>query len=167
MPGWVAHQAEIERWSQLDRDLRRHEYRLGQAAAYSQPDHTAAVLGPLPERITGVERWQSAAGAIEAYRARWNVTTADALGPEPLDPEQRAHWQRAVDAIGSAGFAAPGGPGSGPDQAWLSSLWDRVHALDTARPDAARDVTSMPEPPQFAWSRDVDSGHDLGDGFGL
>ena len=88
MPGWVRHQAEIERWSQLDRDLRRHEYRLGQAAAYSRPDHTAAVLGPLPERISGVERWQSAAGAIEAYRARWNVTTADALGPEPLDPEQ-------------------------------------------------------------------------------
>ena len=73
MPGWVRHQAEIERWSQLDRDLRRHEYRLGQAAAYSHPDHTAAVLGPLPERITGVERWQSAAGAIEAYRARWSV----------------------------------------------------------------------------------------------
>ncbi len=45
------HQAEIERWSQLDRGLRRHEYRLGQAAAYSRPDYTAAVLGPLPERI--------------------------------------------------------------------------------------------------------------------
>jgi len=68
---WVtAHRTEIETWSRLDRDLRRHEYRLGQAAAYSQPDHTKAVLGPLPERITGVEQWQSAAGAIEAYRSR-------------------------------------------------------------------------------------------------
>ena len=167
MPGWVVHQAEIERWSRLDRDLRRHEYRLGQAAAYSQPEHTRAVLGPLPERISGVERWQSAAGAIEAYRARWNVTTVDVLGPEPLDPEQGAHWKRAVDAIGSAGFAAPGGPGSGPDEAWLSSLWDRVHALDTGRPDASRDVSSMPEPPQFAWSHEIDSGQGLDDGFGI
>ena len=50
--GWArGHRAEIERWSQLDRGIRRHEYRLGQAAAYGRPDHTAAVLGPLPERI--------------------------------------------------------------------------------------------------------------------
>ena len=33
-------------WSRLDRDLRRHEYRLGQAAAYSQPDHTTAAPRP-------------------------------------------------------------------------------------------------------------------------
>ncbi|MGA2474028.1 MAG: MobF family relaxase [Acidimicrobiales bacterium] len=164
---WVdAHQAEIERWSQLDRDLSRHEYRLGQAAAYSQPEHTA-VLGPLPERISGVERWQSAAGAIEAYRSRWNITTVDALGPEPLDPEQGAHWRRAVDAIGSAGFAAPGGPGSRPDEAWLSSLWVRVHALDSARPDSSLDASSVSEPPQFARSRDVASGRHLGGDFGL
>ena len=166
--GWArGHRAEIERWSQLDRDIRRHEYRLGQAAAYGRPDYTAAVLGPLPERIRAVERWQSAAGAIEAYRARWNVTTVDALGPEPLDLEQSAHWHRAVAAIGSARFAAPGGPGGSPDQAWLSSLWDRVHALDAAGRDGARNVTSMPEPVPFAWSREGDSGHDLGDGVGL
>ena len=165
---WVGnHQAEIERWSQLDRGLRRHEYRLGQAAAYSRPDHTAAVLGPLPERISRVERWQCAAGAIEAYRTRWSVATVDALGPEPFEPEQHAHWQRAVGAIGSAGFVAPDGPGSGPDEAWLSSMWDRVHALDSALPDTDCDVPSMPEPPQLAWSRDLDSGHDLGGGFGL
>lgn len=165
---WVArHQGEIERWSQLDRSLRRHEYRLGQAAAYSRPEHIAAVLGPLPERITGVERWQSAAGAIEAYRTRWNVTAADALGPEPLDLEQSAHWQRAVAAIGSAGFAVPDGSGRASDEAWLSSLWDRAHALDAGPPEGARDVTSMPEPPQFAWSRDVGSGRDLGGGIGL
>ncbi|MGP8005511.1 MAG: MobF family relaxase, partial [Acidimicrobiales bacterium] len=82
---WVtAHRTEIETWSRLDRDLRRHQYRLGQAAAYSQPDYTTAVLGPLPERITGVEQWQSTAGVIEAYRSRWGVDTSDALGPEPL-----------------------------------------------------------------------------------
>jgi conjugative relaxase-like TrwC/TraI family protein len=170
---WVtAHRTEIETWSRLDRDLRRHEYRLGQAAAYGQPDHTTAVLGPLPERITGVEQWQSAAGAIEAYRSRWSVDDSDALGPEPLDPEQRAHWQRAVGTIESTGFTALGSSDGEPDQLWLSSMWDRLHALDAAwseaaRPDVARDLAPLPQPPPFSWSRDSDSGRDLGDGFGL
>jgi hypothetical protein len=170
---WVGrHATEIETWSRLDQDLRRHEYRLGQAAGYSQPDHTTEVLGPLPERITGVERWQSAAGAIEAYRGRWGVHGSDALGPEPLDPEQRAHWQRAVGTIESAGLMALGTSDGEPDQPWLSSMWDRLHALDAAwseatRSDAARDVTPLPQPPPFSWSRDSDSGRDLGDGFGL
>jgi len=161
-----AHRTEIETWSRLDRDLRRHEYRLGQATAYSQPDYTTALLGPLPERIIGVERWQSAAGVIESYRDRWGVDCSDALGPEPLDPEQRAHWHRAVGAIESAGFAAPGSSEGKVDQLWLSSLWDRLHALDAARSDAARDVTSLPRSPAFSWSRDNDSGRDLGDGLG-
>ena len=170
---WVGHhRTEIETWSRLDQDLRRHEYRLGQAAGYSQPDHTTAALGSLPERITGVERWQSAAGAIEAYRGRWGVDGSDALGPEPLDPEQRIHWQRAVGTIESAGFTALGSSDGEPDQPWLSSMWDRLHALDAAwseaaRSDAARDVTPLPQLPPFSWSRDSDSGRDLGDGFGL
>ncbi len=170
---WVAvHRTEIETWSRLDQDLRRHEYRLGQAAAYSQPDHTTAALGSLPERITSVERWQSAAGAIEAYRSRWGVDGSDALGPEPLDPEQRAHWQRAIGTVESAGFTALGSSDGEPDQPWLSTMWDRLHALGAAwseatRSDAARDVTPLPQPPPFSWSRDSDSGRDLGDGFGL
>jgi conjugative relaxase-like TrwC/TraI family protein len=170
---WVtAHRTEIETWSRLDQDLRRHEYRLGQAAGYSQPDHTTAALGSLPERITSVERWQSAAGAIEAYRSRWGVDGSDALGPEPLDPEQRAHWQRAIGTIESAGFTALGSSDGEPDKPWLSTMWDRLHALDAAwseatRSDATRDVTPLPQPPPFSWSRDSDSGRDLGDGFGL
>jgi len=162
-----AHRTEIETWSRLDRDLRRHEYRLGQAAAYSQPNYTTAVLGSLPERVTGVERWQSAAGAIEAYRDRWGVDGSDALGPEPLDPEQRAHWHRAVGSIELAGFTAPGSSEGKVDQRLLSSMWDRLHALDAARSDAARDVTPLPQPPPFSWIRDNDSGRDLGDDFGL
>ncbi|MGA2836859.1 MAG: MobF family relaxase [Acidimicrobiales bacterium] len=165
---WVSsHRTEIETWSRLDQDLRRHEYRLGQAAAYSQPDHTTAALGSLPERITSVERWQSAAGAIEAYRSRWGVDGSDSLGPEPLDPEQHAHWQRAIGTVESAGFTALGSSDVEPDQPWLSSLWDRVHALDTARSDTAHDVVPLPEPPPFSWSRDSESGRDVGGGFGL
>ncbi|MGO8863476.1 MAG: AAA family ATPase, partial [Acidimicrobiales bacterium] len=165
---WVtAHRTEIETWSRLDRDLRRHQYRLGQAAAYSQPDYTTAVLGPLPERITGVEQWQSTAGVIEAYRSRWGVDTSDALGPEPLDPERRAHWQNAVGTIESDGFVPPGSSESKLDQLWLSSLWDRMDALNAAWADATRDATPLREPPPFSWARDSDSGRDLGDGFGL
>jgi conjugative relaxase-like TrwC/TraI family protein len=163
----TAHRTEIETWSRLDRDLRRHEYRLGQAATYSQPDHTTAALGSLPERITSVERWQSAAGAIEAYRSRWGIDTSDALGPEPLDPEQRAHFQRALGSIESAGFTSPGGSEGELDQLWLSSLWSRVHALDASWTDATREVEPPPEPLPFSWSRGGDSGRDLGDGFGL
>ena len=166
---WVgAHQGEIERWSQLERDLRRHEYRLGQAAAYSPPDHTAAVLGPLPERISGVERWQSAAGAIEAYRSRWNVTTADALGPEPLDPEQAAHWQRAVSChrVGRVRCVRWSGWRTRPGMALVTV---GSGACPRHRPARMRPATStsMPEPSHFAWSRDVDFGHDLDGGFGL
>ena len=162
----VRHQAEIEMWSELEHELRRHEYRLGQAAAYSQPEHTVALLGPLPEHISGAERWQFAAGVIEAYRVRWNVTDADALGPEPVDPEQHAHWQRALSALGSAGLAEPCGPGEGPDEAWVSSLWDRVHALDDERHEP-RDVTSVSEQAHLAWSRSVHDGQGFDGGLGI
>ena len=162
----VRHQAEIEMWSELEHELRRHEYRLGQAAAYSQPEHTVALLGPLPEHISGAERWQFAAGVIEAYRVRWNVTDADALGPEPVDPEQHAHWQRALSALGSAGLAEPRGPGEGPDEAWVSSLWDRVHALDDERHEP-RDVTSVSEQAHLAWSRSVHDGQGFDGGLGI
>ncbi len=169
---WVsAHANDITTWTRLESDLTRHEYRLGQAASYSPAEHTTSVLGPLPERISGVERWQCAAGAIEAYRARWNVTGADALGPEPSDPEHRDHWERAVGVIGSAGFTDPGASGRASDTAWLSSLWDRVHALETARSDPGRDTTPIRESPPLDWSRDDDYdfayGYDLDDGFGL
>jgi len=167
LQAWVArHQGEIERWSCLDRGLRRHEYRLGQAAGYTEPEHVTAVLGPLPERIARVERWQSAAGAIEAYRARWNVSAADALGPRPLDPEQFAHWHRAVSVIAMAGFALPPSPRSGPDDAWLSSLWDRLDALDTASLDPADGLSSWPDSRLYAWGRNVDSGFGLDEGLG-
>lgn len=165
---WVSqHRNDITTWARLDREIRHYEYRLGQAAAYSQPEHATATLGPLPMRIGGVERWQSAAGAIEAYRARWNITSADALGPEPRDPERHAHWRRALAAVGSVGLPGSDGPDGGPDETWLSSIWDRVHALDTVRSATDHVVPPMPEPSQLEWSREVDPGRDFGDDFGL
>lgn len=107
---WAArHRDEITTWSQLDGTVRRYEYRLAQAASYSRPEYLTRFLAPLPESITATERWQAAAGAIEGYRTRFDVTSPQALGPEPGDPEQRAHWQNTIATVGSAGFLNPDG----------------------------------------------------------
>jgi hypothetical protein len=67
---WLAdHHGEISTWS----EIQRYEYRLGQIASFTQPDHISALLGRLPDRIDQVRQWQSSAGAIEAYRWRWNL----------------------------------------------------------------------------------------------
>ncbi len=159
--------SSIERWSELDEILQRHEYGLGQAVAYRQPEHAVVALGPLPERIDGAERWQSAAGAMEAYRIRWNITGTDAVGPEPRDPQQRTHWQRATDALTWAGSAASSRRNSGTTQPSITSLWDRVQALDAERSYIASDATGRPEPAQLAWSSGVDDELELNSGLEL
>jgi conjugative relaxase-like TrwC/TraI family protein len=166
---WVAkHQEEIAAWSELDWAVRRHEYRLGQVATYTRPAHLDTVLGPLPERITDVEKWQTAAGAIQAYQARWNISAESSLRTEPGDPEQHAHWKQTVATVESAGFsAADGSSGREPEESWLASLWDRVEALGRPGEDVALHLDSPIEPPQLAWdySVDYDLGHD--EGFGI
>ena len=107
---WVdRHQEEISRWSQMEGALRRYEYRLGRAATYTSPRHVTDLLAPLPDRLAAIERWQTAAGAIEAYRSLWNVADTMTMGPEPSDPEQRDHWRTAVATIGAAGFLSSQG----------------------------------------------------------
>jgi conjugative relaxase-like TrwC/TraI family protein len=161
---WVAaHRTEIATWSQLGQDLQRYEYRLGQAAGFSQPKYTTTTLGPLPDRITEVERWQSAAGSIEAYRLRWGVDTSTAIGPEPQDLEQRAHWQQAVGVIESAGFDPPD-TWWDPDGSRLAALWERVEALkaysDRAQADRDRQLESGHKTPAIDWGLDDDYGYD-------
>lgn len=81
-------------------------------------------LDPLPERITDVERWQTAAGAIEAYRSRWDLDGTVAVGPEPAEPEQRAHRDRTVATVGAAGFLAPGeSHAAGTEREALATRW--------------------------------------------
>ena len=120
---WVTHhQDEIATWSQLEGAIRRYEYRLGQAAIYARPEHLLNVLGPLPDRITDTERWQVAAGAIEAYRSRWNIAAGESIDTEPTNPEQRAHWDKTAAALASAGFTTPvGSPGGEVGAASLAS----------------------------------------------
>ncbi len=160
------HQDEITTWSQLDRAVRRNEYRLGQAASYSRPEHVTALLGSLPEHITEVERWQAAAGAIEAYRTRWNVIGTASIGPEPSDPDQRAHWKKTVAAIGMAGFLSPGeSPGVESEREVLASHWEGVQATDRLQED---DRTIPTAPVLHATrNRDMDLDRSLDDGFGI
>ena len=162
---WVVrHQHEITTWSQLGGTIRRYEYRLGQAAAFSRPEHVTNLLGPLPQRISEAERWQAAAGAVEAYRGRWGITGASAIEAQPTNPEQRAHWETMAAALSSAGFTSPrGASGQEAGAPRLASPWERLRTLDRAE----HEVTA--EPPAWSWNDRRDSGYDRGSdvGFGL
>ena len=168
---WVArHQDEITAWSHLEGAIRRYEYRLGQAAAYSRPEYLTDLLGPLPGGITDTERWQAAAGAIEAYRSRWSIAAGETVDTEPTNPEQRAQWDKTAATLASTGFTRPiRTSGQGADQPGFSSLWDRVQTLGREREKADRDRVAAAQAPTWSWSRSRNSGHDRGrdDGFGL
>ena len=165
---WVdRHQEEISRWSRMEGVIRRYEYRLGRAAAYTSPRHVTDLLGPLPERLAATERWQAAAGAIEAYRSRWNVTGTPTIGPEPTDPEQRDHWRTTVATVGAAGFLnEQGSPGNGSERGGLASCWEVMRQADQARDELDVGRTSSHDDDRHRRrSRDRDRSRDSG--FGL
>ncbi len=166
---WVAvHRDAITTWARLDGDVRRYEYRLGQAASYTQPEHVTALLGPLPERVGNVERWQRAGGAIEAYRTRWSIDGPATLGPEPADPEQRAHWDKTVAMVGTAGFLTAGDTREGgSERASLATRWANIHTAnhqgDDNRSVAEGTIPSL----ATLWSDEPDFDSGLDDGFSL
>ena len=166
---WVdRHQEEIARWSRMEGVLRQYEYRLGRAAAYTSPSHVTDLLGPLPDRLAATERWQAAAGAIEAYRSRWNVTGATSIGPEPTDPEQRDHWRTTVASMGAAGFLNDlGSPGHGSERGSLASRWEAMREADRTRhaQDVDRSASHDDDDRRRRRSRDRNLGRDSG--FGL
>ena len=122
----------------------------------------------MPERITETERWQVAAGAVEAYRSRWDIAGEANMNTEPISPDQRAHWDKMAATLESAGFTPPGRTTElEPDTSWLASLWERVQNLGTERDYIPSDRVVAADPPQWAWSRDDDTYLDRDDGFGL
>ncbi|HVA05159.1 MAG TPA: hypothetical protein VNG12_00290, partial [Acidimicrobiales bacterium] len=164
---WVArHEEEIATWSRLEREVQRYEYRLGQAATYSRPGHVTALLGPLPERVGHVERWQAAAGAIEAYRSRWNLTGTATVGPEPADPEQRTHWRKTVAVVGAAGYLTRDESfGDGSERSSLTSHWEVSVAADLERGE--EQTVPSASTPAATRDRDRDFSHSSVDSFGL
>jgi hypothetical protein len=164
---WVSrHRDEIATWSRLEKEVQRYEYRLGQAATYTQPGHVTALLGPLPERVGHVERWQAAAGAIEAYRSRWNLTGTATVGPEPVDPEQRAHWHKTVAVVGATGYLTRDESfGEGSDHASLASHWETTVATELER--AEDQSVASNSTPTATRDRARDFGRGSADGFGL
>ena len=155
----------------MEGDLRRYEYRLGRAATYTSPRHLTDLLGPLPDRLAATERWQTAAGAIEAYRSRWNVTDTATIGPEPTDPEQRDHWRTTVATVGAAGFLSDqGSPGVESERGSLATHWEAMRAADRSREaDRLRDDGAVEPSPERHGRRRQDRGldRDRDSGFGL
>jgi hypothetical protein len=149
--------------------LRKYEYRLGRAAAYSAPEHVTDLLGPLPDRLAATERWQAAAGAIEAYRSRWRVTGTATIGSEPTDLEQREHWRTTVATVGAAGFLSGGGsPGNGSEREGLKSRWEAMRQADLARHemDVGHTLDDDDDDHHRRRSRDRDNDRSRDVGFG-
>jgi chromosome segregation ATPase len=56
-------------------------------------------LGERPDRTTDAESWDQAASTLARYRIEYDITdTGDQLGPQPVDREQRADYERAKRA---------------------------------------------------------------------
>ena len=166
---WVAsHRDEITTWFRLERDVRRYEYRLGQAASYTQPEHVTSLLGPLPERVGPVEKWQSAAGAIEAYRIRWSITGPATLGPGHAHPEQRSHWDKTVAMVGTAGFLTAGDTRAGKfERASLAVRWESIHTANRQQDDDLSIAGSPVLSPVWLSQDEPDLDHGLDGGFTL
>jgi hypothetical protein len=149
--------------------LRRYEYRLGRVATYTSPRHVVDLLGPLPDRLATAERWQAAAGAIEAYRSRWNVTGTTTIGAEPADPEQRDHWRSAVAAVGAAGFLnGREALGTTSEREVLASRWVVMQEADQARHQQDIDhASSRGDDRHRHRPRHRDRDRDRDSGFGL
>jgi AAA domain len=71
-----------------------------EALEQDRPGYVRELLGPVPDSTRGRRAWRLAAGAIEQYRAAYDVHDPErALGREPREPAQRAAWQQARAAV--------------------------------------------------------------------
>ncbi len=84
-------------------DARR--WRLGEAAAEAPPAWATEYLGEVPEDPIERDMWVQRASLVEGYREQFRPDDTDerqALGPAPskANPEARAAWHAAYDALG-------------------------------------------------------------------
>ncbi|MFY7069009.1 AAA family ATPase [Nocardiopsis changdeensis] len=79
---------------------------LAERAAHQPPRWLVEHIGPVPADTRTRERdqWMQRAGRVLAYREQWmHQAESDAIGPAPsrANPEQRAAWLAAHDALGA------------------------------------------------------------------
>jgi hypothetical protein len=94
-----AHDRERRRLQGLDRAIQRRTRAAGRAAEIDRPRQLIAILGEPPTSIDARQRWRAAAGAIEAYHARWGVNVDD--HPEKLAGDQLADLAEVQQRVAS------------------------------------------------------------------
>jgi hypothetical protein len=99
--GWLEANAHLgPAYRQVMRALAWQRRAIGVAVEADRPGYVLEALGPVPASTRGRRAWRQAAAEIEQYRRSYHITDPDrALGPEPHDPTQRAHRQKARIAI--------------------------------------------------------------------
>ena len=100
--------------------MQRRQRQLGAEAAERPPVWLTEAIGQVPEAIGERDAWVAQAGRVLAYREQYgHVSDIEPIGPAPsrANPEQRAAWWNAYDALGR--------PGTGVDvaAASLGDLW--------------------------------------------
>jgi hypothetical protein len=92
-------------WQELSQVMDDRQRRLGEHAAEHQP-LWADALGPVPEHPLDRADWEHKAAQVAAYREMWgHAHPHEPIGPRPAlhehaDPQQRAMWQAAAEALG-------------------------------------------------------------------
>lgn len=101
---------DLVRYKMLTGQLAQRERLLGHAVRWQQPDWARTILGPLPTSRTAETDWLAAAGAIAAYRERWDITTDTC--PEPPGGLQRVDWIALTKTLDGMQPPRPGRPAS-------------------------------------------------------
>ena len=92
---WLeAHRRDLERWASLDAAANWRREALAVGVELAPTRAVADWLGPAPPDDASRRRWREAAGAIEAYRARWGLADEPVARSPALDPA----WSRARQA---------------------------------------------------------------------
>jgi hypothetical protein len=77
---------------------------LGGRVRFQRPRWATQLLGPLPTSRAGEAAWISAAGAIAAYRERWQNLDED---PQGVTVAQSRHLRRVQGALDTLRHIAP------------------------------------------------------------
>ncbi len=87
----VEDRLSLGRYRQLSAQLHQRERLLSQVVRWQQPDWARNQLGAVPASRRGEAAWMAVAGAMAAYRERWQITSDD-LGSPPAGALQRTDW---------------------------------------------------------------------------